>query len=64
LGWSHGVEVMPERGYEIESWIVDELGKGDADLDETRLGWAISIGITEQVELRLPAEINWSPHER
>jgi hypothetical protein len=57
LGWSYGTEVMPERGYEIESWIDAELGKGDGDLDETRLGWALSIGITDRLELRIPAQI-------
>jgi len=60
LAWSQGTEVLPERGYELESWIVDELGVGDADLDQTRLGWAVSIGVTDQLELRLPAEVSWS----
>jgi hypothetical protein len=59
LAWSYGTEVLPERGYEIESWIDGELGKGDVDLDETRLGWALSIGITDRLELRLPAQIAW-----
>jgi hypothetical protein len=63
LAWSYGTEVLPERGYEIESWIESELGKGDVDLDETRLGWALSIGITDQLELRLPAQVAWQKAE-
>jgi hypothetical protein len=60
FAWSEGVETLPERGYEIESWVSDELGVGDVNLDQTRLGWAIAFGVTDRIELRLPAEVVWS----
>lgn len=60
LAWAEGTETVPERGYEIESWLADELGAGDADRDETRLGWAATVGVTERLELRLPAQVVWA----
>jgi hypothetical protein len=60
LPWSQSTETLPERGFEVESWVSDEIGVGDADVDITRLGWAVTAGVTDQLELRLPAEVVWS----
>jgi hypothetical protein len=68
-GWINGTEVMPERGVELDTWLADldnvstgvSTGTSDADeRDETQLGWAATIGITDRLELALPIELSWT----
>jgi hypothetical protein len=59
-GWLYGTEVMPERGVELQTWIFDENGKyGQVD-KQTWLWWGPLIGVTDQLELALPVEMQWS----
>lgn len=60
FGWLYGPEVMPERGAEIETWIFEENGKELANEKTTQFLWAATIGITDQLELSLPAEWRWA----
>lgn len=60
FGWLYGPEVMPERGAEIETWIFEENGKELANEKTTLFLWAATIGITDQLELSLPAEWRWA----
>jgi hypothetical protein len=60
FGWLSGTEVVPERGVELETWIQDLDNVGIAERDETELGWAATVGITDQLELSLPIELSWS----
>jgi hypothetical protein len=63
-GWLYGSEVSPERGVEIETWILERNDRDDEEdalesSDETALWWAPVIGITEHVELAIPVELVW-----
>jgi hypothetical protein len=56
-GWLHGSEVIPERGVELETWILEENGKGPLDARTTLLLWGVVVGVTDQVELAFPVEL-------
>jgi hypothetical protein len=64
-GWLYGSEVSPERGVELETWILERNDRSedtdDDDLasDETSLWWGPVIGVTEHVELAIPVELVW-----
>jgi hypothetical protein len=55
-GWLYGSEVMPERGVELQSWITEENFDGRAETN-----WLVGpqVGITDQLELGMPLEIDW-----
>lgn len=59
-GWLYGTEVMPERSAEIQTWVLEENGRGPADLHESLLWWSPLIGVTDQLELALPVELTWT----
>ncbi len=62
-GWLFGSEVMPERGAELQTWITDENDKSGSLEDHSRntqLWVAPLIGITDQLELVLPVEMQWT----
>jgi hypothetical protein len=59
FGWLYDSEVNPEGTVELETWVYEEDGVGDAATDETSVWWAPTIGITDQVELALPVELLW-----
>ena len=60
-GWLYGTEVMPERGAEIQTWVLEENGtRGDANVKESLIWWSPLIGVTDQLELALPVELTWS----
>lgn len=60
-GWLYGTETLPERGAEAASWIQEENNVADeAHLYETRWWIAPLIGINDQLELAIPAEVAWS----
>src|SRR5262245_38488931 len=63
-GWLQDVEVAPERGAEIETWVA-ELNQWHRDLFDTEenwafYGWAAAVGVTDQLELRIPVEVTSS----
>jgi hypothetical protein len=58
-GWLYGTEVLPERGVELQSWIWDETDKYGRRNRETWILWAPAIGVTDQLEISLPAELAW-----
>jgi hypothetical protein len=59
-GWLYGTEVLPERGAEASSWIAEENDlKDEAHASETRWWVAPLVGINDQLELAIPAEIAW-----
>lgn len=60
-GWLQGTDVMPERGAEIATFVSER--NRVADQNNTRQSnWLITpaIGITDQLELLLPAELQWA----
>jgi len=63
-GWLYGTEVMPERGVELETWIQEENDKYGTRSEETWLSWSAQVGVTDQLELALPVELDWSAVEQ
>jgi hypothetical protein len=59
-GWLYGTEVLPERGVELQTWILETNGKYVQDGKETSLWWGPLIGVTDQLELSLPIELEWT----
>jgi hypothetical protein len=55
-GWLYGSEVMPERGVELQSWITDLNFEGRA---ENSWLFGAQVGVTDQLELGFPLEIDW-----
>lgn len=58
-GWLYGTEVLPERGVELQTWIIEQNDKYGAQDKESSLWWGPLIGITDQLELALPIEMEW-----
>ncbi len=58
-GWLYGTEVLPERGVELQTWILETNGKYVEGGKETSLWWGPLIGVTDQLELSLPIEMEW-----
>jgi len=58
-GWMYGTEVMPERGVELQTWILEEDNKYDTQVKESSIWWGPLIGVTDQLELALPFELEW-----
>ncbi len=60
FGWLRAAEVVPQRGVEIETWLVERNGIADGPdraPDETLVWWWTVVGITDQLELGLPVQI-------
>ncbi len=57
FGWLYGSEVIPERGVEIENWILEENKKGDAKTDETSFWWGPVVALTQHLEFAISTEI-------
>jgi len=58
-GWLYGTEVLPERAVELQTWILETNGKEVSDGKETSIWWGPLIGVTDQLELSLPMELEW-----
>jgi hypothetical protein len=59
-GWLYPTEVMPERGVELQTWIIEQNDKHGANGRESSLWWGVLIGVTDRLELALPIELEWS----
>jgi hypothetical protein len=62
-GWLYGTEVMPERGVELQTWIQEEDGKYGSYDKKSWFWWGPLVGITDQLELALPIELEWRSEE-
>ena len=59
FGWLYDTETQPERGVELETWILQENGKGDDEVgreDETLVWWGPVFSLSEKLELAVPIE--------
>jgi hypothetical protein len=56
FGWLYGTEIIPERGVELETWILEENKKGDEKIDETAFWWGVVFALTPHVELAITTE--------
>jgi len=59
-GWLYDTEVLPERGVELQTWILESNDKYGSHAKESSIWWGPLIGITDQLELALPIELEWS----
>src|SRR5262245_65709667 len=59
FGWLYDTETVPERGVELETWMLEEDGKGSPPVDESSLWLAPVVGVTDRVELAFPIEISF-----
>lgn len=59
-GWLYGTEVVPERGVELQTWVQDETDKYSTRNKETWLAWGPLVGVTDQIEIGLPIELEWA----
>jgi hypothetical protein len=58
-GWFYGTEVMPERGVELQTWIFEENDRYGTHTKETDWWIGTVVGVTDQLELTLPIEMEW-----
>jgi hypothetical protein len=62
-GWLYGTEVLPERGVELQTWILEANDRYGGHTKDTGLWWGPLIGVTDQLELALPIELEWTATE-
>lgn len=58
-GWLYGTEVLPERGIELQTWILETNDRYGTHAKESSIWWGPLIGVTDQLELALPIELEW-----
>ncbi|MCW5805980.1 MAG: hypothetical protein KIT31_26680 [Deltaproteobacteria bacterium] len=59
FGWLYGTEVMPERGVELQQWVYEKSNLGDSRIRESSIWWAPLIGVTDQLTIAIPVELEW-----
>jgi hypothetical protein len=63
FGWIHDTETLPQRGVELETWLVEEDGEAYGSgprRDANLIWWGPVIGLTDRLELALPLELEAS----
>jgi hypothetical protein len=56
FAWLYGSDIVPERGTEIETWILEENKKGDIKSDETAFWWGPVMALTPHLEFAISIE--------
>jgi hypothetical protein len=59
-GWLYDTDVMPERGAELQTWVLERDDFGSNNEHETGMWLGALVGITDQLELALPVEFEWT----
>ena len=59
FAWFFDTDVVPERGVELETWVIEENSLGDQEVDTTRVQWQPALGLTDRLELALPVELDF-----
>ena len=59
FAWLYGTEVMPERGAELQSFVAEQNGQ-PGGLQESDWWLGAVVGITDQLELAVPIQVQWS----
>lgn len=57
FGWLYGTEVMPERGIELQTWLAEENRVDNTPRKATQWWVGPAIGLTDQLELVLPVQL-------
>ncbi len=56
FGWSYGTDIIPERGTELEWWILEENKEGATNKDETAFWWGLLFAVTPHWEVGITTE--------
>jgi hypothetical protein len=59
FGWIPDTDTLADRSVEIETRVTEHEVLGDTRIRETIWWTAVRIGITDRLELALPAELSW-----
>ncbi|MBA2538414.1 MAG: hypothetical protein H0V17_02160 [Deltaproteobacteria bacterium] len=59
FAWLYGTDIVPERGTEVETWILEENGEGDAKEHETAFWWGPVMALTPHLELSISIEAEY-----
>jgi hypothetical protein len=59
FAWLYGTEVVPERGTEVETWILEENGEGDRKETETAFWWGPVMALTPHLEFAISIEAEY-----
>jgi len=59
FAWLYGTELAPERGVELETWIIQQNAKGDARTRETDIWWGIVAALSSHLEIAIPIELEY-----
>jgi hypothetical protein len=64
FAWLYGTDINPERGVELETWILQENAKTDLPAgtpaqNETDILWSITASLTEHVQIAIPIEAEY-----
>jgi hypothetical protein len=59
FGWLYGSELVPEKGVELESWLVNTNQKGDTNENEFDWWFGPVFSVTPHLELAIPLEAEY-----
>ena len=59
FGWLYGTDIVPERGVELETWILEENQEGDAKENETAFWWGPVVAFTPHLEFAISIEAEY-----
>jgi hypothetical protein len=59
FAWLYGSDIVPERGTEVETWILEENGEGDKKERETAFWWGPVFAVTPHLELAIAIEAEY-----
>jgi hypothetical protein len=60
FAWLYGTDIVPERGTEIETWILEENGEGNKKERETAFWWGPVVALTPHLEFAIAIEADYS----
>jgi len=59
FAWLYGTDIIPERGTELETWILEENNEGDRKVSETAFWWGPVVALTPHLELAISIEAEY-----
>ncbi len=59
FGWLYGSEILPEKGVELESWLLTTSQKGDTKENEFNWWFGPVFALTPHLELAIPLEAEY-----
>jgi hypothetical protein len=59
FAWLYGTDIVPERGVELETWILEENQEGDIKKSETAFWWGPVVALTPHLEFAISIEAEY-----